>query len=278
MPELPEVETVRRRIEPRLVGQRIEEVVFRPRTRLLRDTLPGRAVARHLRGARVEAINRRGKYLIWELDCGHALVLHLGMTGKLMDVKPGRKEPHTHARFCFGGFDLLFTDTRTFGRIVLLPQGKVEALPGLAQMGPEPLGPKFNALYLTCAFYRRKAPVKALLLDQRVVAGLGNIYVDEALFRAGIHPLRPAGDLDPPELSRLSRAIKNLLRVAIRYCGTTVMNFEWDAGREGRFQKKLRVYGRQGQPCRKCGRPLASARTAGRTTTFCPRCQPRRPR
>jgi formamidopyrimidine-DNA glycosylase len=278
MPELPEVETVRRRIEPRLVGRRIEEVVFRPRTRLLRDTLPGRAVARHLRGARVEAINRRGKYLIWKLDCGHALVLHLGMTGKLIDVAPGREEPHTHARFRFRGFDLLFTDARTFGRIVLLPQGKVEALPGLAAMGPEPLGRGFSVAYIQECLQGRRAPIKALLLDQRVVAGLGNIYVDEALFRAGISPLRKAGSLQPRELAQLRQAIRRVLLEAIRLCGTTIMNFQWDRGREGGFQKRLRVYGRQGQPCRSCRQPLVSARIAGRTTTFCPRCQPRRPR
>lgn len=278
MPELPEVETVRRRIEPRLVGRRIERVEFRPRSRLLRDTVSGRELARHLRGARVEEIKRRGKYLIWKLDCGHALVLHLGMTGKLLDVKPGRQAPHTHARFRFADFDLLFTDARTFGRIVLLPQGKVAALPGLAEMGPEPLGPQFTSAYLRRTLAGRKAPIKALLLDQRIAGGLGNIYADEALFRSGINPSRKAGSLKTLELVKLQQAVRRVLREAIRFCGTTIMNYEWDEGREGGFQKRLRVYGRAGEPCRRCGAVLVAAQIAGRTTTFCPRCQPWRPR
>ena len=277
MPELPEAETVRRRIEPRLVGRRIERVVFRPRSRLLRDTVPGRELARHLRGARVEEVSRRGKYLIWKLDCGHALVLHLGMTGKLMEVRPGRQEPHTHARFRFGGFDLLFTDARTFGRIVLLPQGKAAVLPGLAEMGPEPLDGSFTTTYLLKVLRNRRAPIKALLLDQRVVAGLGNIYVDEVLFRARIHPLRRGGSLTVAENQRLRRSIRAVLREAIRFCGTTIMNYEWDTGQKGNFQHKLLAYGRAGKPCRGCGAVLASARIGGRSTTFCPRCQPRRP-
>jgi formamidopyrimidine-DNA glycosylase len=276
MPELPEVETVLRRIRPRLLGQRIEQVEFRRASRLLRDTVSAPELARHLRGARVQEVRRRGKYLVLNLDCGHDLVLHLGMTGKLVEVPPGCNQSHAHARFCFDGFDLLFCDPRTFGRIVLLPGGDTEALPGLASIGPEPLGKDFTSACLLKALHQRQAPIKALLMDQRIIAGLGNIYVDEALFRAGIHPLRPGGSLSLAELKRLRRAIRAVLREAIRFCGTTIINYEWAAGRKGSFQNKLRIYGRAGEPCRACGRRIASARVAGRTTCFCPHCQPRR--
>jgi len=276
MPELPEVETVLRRLRPRLRGRRIEGVEFRRGSRVLRDTVPAPKLAGHLRGARVEEVRRRGKYLILDLDCGHGLVIHLGMTGRLADHAAGHEHAHVHARFRFEGFDLLFTDARTFGRIVLLPEGRVEALPGLAGLGPEPLGAEFTAAYLGGVFQGRKAPVKALLLDQRVAAGMGNIYADEALFRAGIHPLRRAGSLHAAELQRLRQAIRAVLREAIRARGTTIMNYEWASGKEGSFQTRLRVYGRAGEPCRKCGATIVLTRTAGRSACFCPNCQPRR--
>jgi len=278
MPELPEVETFRRRLRPLLLRGRIERVHFHPKTRLLRASrLSANQISRQVKGARVREMRRRGKYLILELDSARELVFHLGMTGKLIEVAPGQEEPHTHARFHFKKFDLLFIDPRAFGRIVLLPQGKVEALPGLAQMGPEPLGPKFTAAYLQKRLHGRRAPIKSLLLDQRILAGLGNIYSDESLFRAKIHPRRPAGHLTPNELLRLRRAIRAVLQEAIRACGTTIRDYEWAAGREGSFQNKLRVYARAGQPCRRCGDRIARERMAGRSTFFCPSCQNQRP-
>ncbi|OGP61382.1 MAG: DNA-formamidopyrimidine glycosylase [Deltaproteobacteria bacterium RBG_13_61_14] len=279
MPELPEVETDLRRLKPRLLGRRIERVEFRRASRLLRNNIvSGRALAQHVQGTRIKEIYRRGKYLIIKLDCGHALALHRGMTGILKvlsagEVPRGWKERHLHARFHFRDIDLIFYDPRTFGRIVFLPQGDFCHLKGLASIGAEPLESHFTASYLHDKISSRRGKIKAVLLNQQVVAGIGNIYADESLFRAGIHPERPAHSLTGPEVKRLRQAIRQVLREAIRKNGTSIGD---EVVAEGRYQPL--VYDRAGEACKNCGQTIEStrARIAGRTTSFCPHCQPRR--
>ncbi len=272
MPELPEVETVRRALLPHLVGATVTAVVVR--TERLRRPVPCERLQKVLPGNRITGLERRGKYLLAELETGGALVLHLGMTGTLR-VCPA-PEPFTPwdrvAWTLTARRQLRLQDVRRFSIVDCFPQP--EPIPEyLKRLGPEPLGKRFTADYLIRVFQGRVRPVKNALLDQTIVAGLGNIYVNEALFAAGIRPERPAGSLRRGEASRLLRAIRNVLRAALEAGGSTIHDFRLPDGSEGSFAQQLAVYGRTGKACPRCKHPIRQSRLGGRGTFFCPNCQ-----
>ncbi len=273
MPELPEVETIRLALEPRIVGRRFDEVeIMDPR--LVRPFEP-QAVAAELKGERVASLERRGKYLVVRFESGRALLMHLRMTGSLRHAVRGPLDVDPHRRAVVkldDGSDVTYKDVRRFGTWHLLEPDDVEPYLG-ERLGVEPLGRAFTARWLGARLAGRRAPVKAALLDQRVVAGLGNIYVDEALWRARIHPRRPAADLDPEEVRRLTRGIKNALRAGIARQGASLRDYSTPDGSRGRMQEEFRVYGREGEPCPRCGTPVDKIRVAGRGTWYCPSCQ-----
>ena len=277
MPELPEVETVRARIAPVLEGRLLARVeILDPR--LVRPYEPAE-VAAELEGERVAAVDRRGKYLIVRFDSGRSLLIHLRMTGSLRHLprcdgeRADTADPHRRAVVGLDdGAGVAYRDVRRCGTWLLLEPGELE--PYLAErLGEEPLGVLFTAARLGARLARRRAPIKAALLDQRTLAGLGNIYVDEALWRARIHPLRPAESLDRNELRRLHRGIRAALEAGIARQGSTLRDYRLPDGGEGAMQDEFRVYGRGGEPCRRCGTPIAKSRVGGRGTWFCPVCQ-----
>jgi formamidopyrimidine-DNA glycosylase len=282
MPELPEVETVRRGLAPHLVGQRLASVEQRRPD--LRFPLPDRFAAR-LTGARVLGLERRAKYLRAPLDTGETLVCHLGMTGRFTveDTAQGRfahaaggDPKHTHVVLrTERGVTIGFNDARRFGFMELIDTEALERHPWFAGLGPEPLGPAFGPVVLARAFAGKVQNVKATLLDQRVVAGLGNIYVCEALHRSGIHPERPAGEVAGARLKRLATEIVATLEEALVAGGSTLRDYRSADGELGYFQHAFRVYGREDQPCLKprCGGLVRRIVQAGRSTFFCPVCQ-----
>ena len=270
MPELPEVETIRRTLGPHLLGQVVRAVWLLTPT-VWRGQEPVAMVGRC-----VTALDRRGKHLLIFLDGSPALLMHvhLGMTGRLIFVPPGAPVPdrHVHARFSFDRGELYYQDTRRFGYLELLPVGALDGHPRL-RLGPEPLDADFTAGVLQGLLAGRRAPVKAVLLNQHILAGIGNIYADEALHRAGVHPLRPAGDLSQAEVEALRAALREVLEEAISARGTTFSDYRDGEGQPGQFVAHLRVYGREGEACPNCGTPVARRRLGGRSTYFCPRCQ-----
>ena len=273
MPELPEVETVRRRLEPVLTGRRFERVEITD-PRLVRPHEPDE-VAAELQGERVASVERRGKYLILRFETDRVLLIHLRMTGSLRHSAAGLvDDPHRRALVRLDdGSDVAYRDVRRFGTWLLLEPGELDAY--LApRLGEEPLGAPFTAARLGQLLARRRAPVKAALLDQRTLAGMGNIYVDEALWRAKIHPLRPAESLEPNELRRLHRAVRTSLEHGLARQGSTLRDYKLPDGGSGSMQHEFKVYGRGGDPCDRCGTPIAKIRVAGRGTWFCPACQP----
>jgi formamidopyrimidine-DNA glycosylase len=276
MPELPEVETVRAIVARELPGRVITGVTFHDFPGVVGDMSPN-VFAAMVTGRILGEPERRGKYLVLPLDDGTALVVHLRMTGRLLvvpsDAAPARFE-HL-AIHLDGGRDLRFADQRKFGRVVHMPADDVRRQLSGA-LGPEPLERRFTSEYLLDRLRGRTAPVKAFLLDQRNVAGLGNIYVDEALFLSRIHPLTPAGSLSETQARALVRAIRGVLRSAITNQGTTFSTFENPYGERGGNAAFLKVYGRAraGEPCVRCGTPLAWMRLGGRGTSYCPHCQP----
>ncbi len=286
MPELPEVETVRRGLAPVLDGARLERVLARRPD--LRFPLPEGFVQR-LTGARIESLTRRAKYILAPLDRDETLVIHLGMTGRFtIEGGAGRERPGEfalaasadpkHAHIVFetdAGAVVTYFDARRFGYMGLVPTESLASHPWFAGLGPEPLSDAFNSAHLGKALARRRQNVKALLLDQRIVAGLGNIYVCEALHRARIHPETPAGALRPGRLSRLEAAIKSVLEEAIEAGGSTLRDFANAEGELGYFQHRFCVYGRENQPClrKACQGVVARIVQAGRSTFFCPVCQ-----
>ena len=287
MPELPEVETVRRGLEPVLTGARLTRV--RQNRPDLRFPFPDRFVER-LEGATVERLDRRAKYLLMPLSTGETWVSHLGMTGRftLDGTQIGEfEEPapiagkHEHMSLCAarGGAvtRIGFADARRFGFMGLIPSEAIEAHPWFAAMGPEPLGNGFSALHLAQAFSGRKQNVKVSLLDQKIVAGLGNIYVCEALYRARISPLIAAGRISRPRLERLTAVIRDVLNDAIAAGGSTLRDFANADGGQGYFQHRFDVYGREGQPClgEGCTGVVRRIVQGGRSTFFCPSCQKR---
>jgi formamidopyrimidine-DNA glycosylase len=273
MPELPEVETIRLKLEPHLVGRRFDRVEIRD-PRLVRPFEPT-AVAAELEGEQVSALERRGKYLIVRFESGRALLIHLRMTGSLRHATKGKlgDDPHRRAVVRLDdGSDVAYRDVRRFGTWQLLEPGELE--PYLDErLGVEPLERTFTTRRLGQQLEGRRAPIKAALLDQRTVAGLGNIYVDEALWRAQVHPLRPAGTLEEDELARLTRAIKDALKTAVRRQGASLRDYSTPDGELGTMQDRFRVYDREGRPCQRCGTPIDKIRTAGRGTWYCPNCQ-----
>ncbi|MGQ9683698.1 MAG: bifunctional DNA-formamidopyrimidine glycosylase/DNA-(apurinic or apyrimidinic site) lyase [Anaerolineae bacterium] len=267
MPELPEVETVVRGLRATLVGLTIKGVTVNWARSI---ALPSPDVfAASLPGERVLQVERRGKYVVMHLDHGK-LLIHLRMTGRLQVVTPEEPLESRHLRVLIhlDGKLLLFYDARKFGRMYLLQE--TDQL--LGRLGPEPLTSEFVPVRLAERL-RGKRAIKSALLDQRVIAGLGNIYADEALFVAGVSPERPAGSLTHKEISALCAAIRAELQRGIAHGGTTLSDYRDAAGSEGRHRQHLRVYGRRGQPCPACGCDIACRRIAGRSSYHCPECQ-----
>lgn len=274
MPELPEVETVRRSLEDRVVGRRIDRVevlapkfIRHPDVETFLQTVVGKTVT---------SFGRCGKYLILPLSDGHRMIIHLKMAGRLLYCGSG--EPlvkHTHVIFILDNGDhLRYIDLRHFGGIHLVsPEGKGSPT-GLLSLGQEPLSSDFTVQYLSQALAKRKTRIKALLLDQAVIAGLGNIYADECLFQAGIHPERQAYSLSAEEVARLHQAIVEIIARAIENRGTTFSTYVDGDGRRGNYAEMLQVYQRDGEPCPRCGRPLHRVKVGGRSSHFCPQCQP----
>ncbi|HEX8303083.1 bifunctional DNA-formamidopyrimidine glycosylase/DNA-(apurinic or apyrimidinic site) lyase [Sphingomonas sp.] len=268
MPELPEVETTVRGLAPVLEGQVIERVTLHRAD--LRRPFP-QDLGQRLTGARVTGMGRRAKYGLIETDRGDTLVFHLGMSGRWR-IDPEEIGKHDHCIIETAKHLLALNDPRRFGSLDLVPTGELAEWPAFAVLGPEPLGADFSARHLAAAFKGRAAPVKALLLDQRVVAGLGNIYVCEALYLARIAPTRPGGGITRPRLEKLVAAIREVLEAAIEAGGSTLRDYARPSGELGYFAKQWRVYGREGEPC-ECGGLVERRVDSGRSTFWCPKCQ-----
>lgn len=274
MPELPEVETIRAQLAPALVGRRFEHVRIDD-PRLVRPFEPAE-VAAELEGERVAAVGRRGKYLVVEFESGRVLLIHLRMTGSLKHTRDVALEDDPHRRAVVrldDGSDVAYRDMRRFGTWLLLEPDELAGYLS-ARLGDEPFARTFTAKALGKRLSGRRAPIKAALLDQRALAGMGNIYADEALWWARIHPLRAAGSLDKEEVRRLHRGIRRALEVGIARQGATLSTYRTPDGRPGRMQHEFRVYGREAEPCERCGTPIEKIRAAGRGTWYCPSCQP----
>jgi formamidopyrimidine-DNA glycosylase len=278
MPELPEVEIIRRDLEPVLVGRRITRVEFVADSgvfRILRRFPSVEEFVSQVEGRVVRKLERRGKYLVVKLNGELTLLIHLGMTGQLLyRGQDAARNRFTRVVFHVDGHHLEFADARKFGELNLLLPGRYEAV-DLGRLGPDALSPEFDRAYLGRALRDRGRAIKAVLLDQGVIAGIGNIYSDEILFAAGIDPRRPAGSLTERDTDRLYRSITDVLARAVRRRGTSARD-EWfvDArGHPGGFQHELKVYQRTGRPCPGCGERVVRETVGGRSAHFCPRCQ-----
>ena len=270
MPELPEVETTRRGVAPLVEGRRIVRLdIYDPR---LRWPVPA-TLAAQLAGRRIDRLDRRSKYLLFRVG-EDTLLLHLGMTGSLRAfTRPPARRKHDHIDLVLdSGTTLRYHDPRRFGAMLWVP-APAEAHPLLADLGPEPFDPAFDARYLWQSTRRRSAPIKAALMDNRLVVGVGNIYANESLFRAGIRPTRPAYRVSKARLARLVEEVRATLADAIAKGGSTLRDYVDSRGEPGYFQLDYFVYGREGSPCRVCGTPIRTVRLAGRATSYCPRCQ-----
>jgi formamidopyrimidine-DNA glycosylase len=275
VPELPEVETIRRDLLPLLRGRAFTGVWVAPDApRLVQAPSPA-DFARLLPGRRIEDLSRRGKYLVFHLSGGLYLVVHLRMTGALLHRR-AESAPDRYVRAVLSlddGGELRFSDLRKFGAMWLVADLSLV----LGRLGPEPLDGSLTPSLLRELTARRRAPIKSVLLDQRAMAGLGNIYADEALFAAGLHPQRPASSLSRSEVERLHGAIGRVLRAALRDRGASFSDYVDASGREGRHQFRVQVFRRTGQPCYVCGREIARMKIAGRSSHFCSKCQPLKP-
>lgn len=269
MPELPEVETTVRGLEPVLLGQRLASV--EPRRADLRKAIPV-DLRQRMTGATVTRLSRRAKYGLIDTDRGDTLVFHLGMSGRWR-VDPSAILPHDHLLIgTAAGRTVALNDPRRFGFLDLWSSDAIAQYPPFLAMGPEPLGPDLTAAYLLAALEGRGASIKAMLLDQRIVAGLGNIYVCEALHVARIAPTRAAGQIALPRLERLAVAVREVLLAAIEAGGSTLRDYARPDGELGYFSKQFLVYGREGEPCH-CGGTVLRRVDSGRSTFYCPKCQ-----
>lgn len=266
MPELPEVETIRRALEGEILGRMLIDLQVKERAHLLKNCSP--AQLKSLIGRRLRSLERRGKLLIFNFG-NHSLVLHLGMSGRLL------LQPATHTRLILrfsGEKTLYFDDARRFGRLYLMESKRLQELKPLRELGIEP----FSSNYTFEAFQellQTSREIKRLMMDQRKLAGLGNIYANEALFVAQIHPQRPAASLSPVEMRRLFKAIPRVLQRALAYGGTSIASYRTPQGELGRFQSHFSVYNQAGKPCRRCRTPIEKIIQGGRSSYFCPRCQ-----
>lgn len=291
MPELPEVELVARYLRPHLLDRRIERVTTTAPSYFF--LTPPATLRRRLVGESIGALERRGKYLVAQLSSNHRLLLHLGMTGQL--ILAGARSPrlalgeerrksarvegdaqfvrdsHTHLvlEFADSGPELYFRDIRKFGKVLLLAAGRGD--PRIDKLGPDALGVTAQVLFF--ASRKRRIPTKSLLLDQTVTAGIGNIYADESLFLAAIHPERPAYSLSESDCASLARILRRVLRHSIEAGGSSIDDYVHPDGSEGGFQRHFRVYGRCGEPCRKCRTPIERIVIGQRGSHYCPRCQ-----
>jgi formamidopyrimidine-DNA glycosylase len=276
MPELPEVESLRRILAHSAIGRTVVAAVVRE-PRLRRTVAPELAVT--IAGRTIEAIGRRAKYLLIEMSGDHLMMVHLGMSGSLTHRRAdfdghSFDARHDHVEFTLDdGTRLVYNDPRRFGLMMLLPQGEVAALAELKGLGPEPFAKEFNAEYLWRISRGRKGAIKNLLMDQRIVAGVGNIYASEILFRAKVRPTRRAGRVTRAELDRIATITAQVLREAIGSRGTTFRSYRDSQGQPGRFASKLRVYDREGKPCVECATPIRAIVIGQRSSFYCPHCQ-----
>ncbi|PYZ93727.1 DNA-formamidopyrimidine glycosylase [Salipaludibacillus keqinensis] len=274
MPELPEVETVKRTLSELIIDETIEQVnVTWPK--MIKEPDDVNQFVHLLEGQTFRSISRRGKFLVFCLD-DYTLVSHLRMEGRYgVYQKEEEEAPHTHVRFTFkSGRELRYGDVRKFGTMHLFQKGEENVNRPLSQLGPEPLSSHFTSEELTQRLSRTTRAVKAALLDQSVVVGLGNIYVDEALFKARIHPEKPANSLSPGERAVLFTSVQETLNEAVKLGGSSIKSYVNGQGEMGMFQQNLRVYGRTAEPCHTCGTPIIRTIVGGRGTHTCPSCQP----
>lgn len=273
MPELPEVEVLRRSLEPRLVGERIARIEVR--STKLRQPVRRAILERRLAGQRVDALRRRSKYLLIDCEGGSTLVIHLGMSGRLTLVAGAEPaEPHEHVAFHLAsGRRLRFRDPRRFGLVFAGATAGLETGKHFAKLGIEPFDPGFDGAHLRDQAEGCRGPVKNFLMDASVVVGVGNIYASEALFRAGIHPRRSVARLSASRWDALAAAVRAVLSQAIAEGGTTLNDFADGNGNEGYFQVSLSAYGREGEACPRCGTAIARLVLGGRSSYYCPGCQ-----
>lgn len=274
MPELPEVETIRKTLLKHLVGKKIKKVkILLPRLIKIPSTSE---FQKRIKEQKITSLERSGKYLRLILEDEWELIFHFRMTGRLVyEEKEREKEiPHTHVIFFLSDSSrLVYRDIRTFGTIYLVDKNEKNLIKGLSTLGTEPLSRAFTLKYLGDKLAKRKKTIKSFLLDQTIIAGLGNIYVDEALFLAGIHPKRLAMSLEPAEIKRLHKAVNTVIKAGIKDGGTSFRDYVNGDGEKGRHQNNLKVYMREGTPCDFCGKEIEKIIVDGRGTRFCPACQ-----
>ena len=273
MPELPEVETIRRSLEHTIKGKTLVGLeVFLEK--ILKGMDP-REFDEKLKGKKITGISRRGKYLIIQLSGGLVMVVHLRMTGQLLYCSPEQERAkHTHVIFHLSNkYQLRFVDQRQFGKVQLLPARDLDSLSSLRNLGVEPLSDEFSREFLKKGLRNKRVKIKPLLLEQEFIAGIGNIYADEALFRARVNPERVSATLNPREASRIYQAIREVLLEGIENKGTSIKDYIDGDGNKGSNQNNLRVYGRTGQSCIKCGTEIQRVVIRGRSAHFCPKCQ-----
>jgi formamidopyrimidine-DNA glycosylase len=274
MPELPEVETTRRGLEPHLKGRRIVEAESR-RARMLRRQPRDRDFADRLRGRRVLGLRRQGKFIFIDVEGDLTWVIHLGMSGRMQVADLGEAEaPHTNVVVRTNDEEIRFVDPRTFGFMAVLTPEEFDESP-LAQLGPDALTDLPRSTELAVRLAGRKPAIKSLLLDQRIVAGLGNIYADEVLFRARVAPGRAGGSLTSREVAAIRAAIRPVLEAGLKYGGTSLNDLAYllPDGRAGQYVSRLKVYGREDKPCRRCGTPIRRSVITQRSSHWCPTCQ-----
>jgi len=273
LPELPEVETIRRDLREKIVGHTIERAEVFWEREIGYPSVP--EFRELIRERRIEDTGRRGKFVIIRLADNATLLVHLKMTGQLLYV-PASEPPNPYTRVLLHldrGMQLRFADIRKFGRMYVVEADRLQDFPKIAELGPEPLEATFTLPAFRALLGKRTGRIKPLLMNQGFLAGMGNIYVDEALFRAGIHPLRSSASLTPRQIAKLHQAIIDVLEESIANRGSSIDDYRDPAGQKGYHHVHLRVYGRTGEPCLTCGTPIRRIVAGGRGTHFCPRCQ-----